>query len=91
MLSIVSRLSLLRFLIGAIFVVLIVVAPVITIIGILLGLYPFLRFGAIYIGLEGDGLAGREGRRAPIANTSQSTDAGTRSIRTYRGDLASSW
>jgi hypothetical protein len=71
-LSIVSRLSLLRFLIGAIFVVLIVVAPVITIIGILLGLYPFLRFGAIYIGLEGHGLASGEGRRAAVTTTGQS-------------------
>ena len=66
-------LGLLRLLVGAIFIIFVVIAPVIAVVGVLLCLHPFLGFGAIDIGLERHGLAGGEGRGAPIANVGQPT------------------
>jgi len=63
----------LRLLVDAILVVLVIFAPVIAIVGVLLCLHPFLGLGAVDIGLEGHGLAGGEGRGAPIANVGQPT------------------
>lgn len=71
-----QRLWLLGLLVDAVFVVLVVAAPIVAVVGVLLRLDPFLRFGTVDIGLERHRLAGGEGRRGPIANTSQFRTAG---------------
>jgi hypothetical protein len=61
-----GRLWLLRGRVDAILVVLVVVAPVVAVVGILLGLYPLAGFGAIKISLVRDRLASRKGRQGAV-------------------------